>query len=155
MIREASRGRWRALLGASIVVTAGGAYLLVYGPNLGGDGSLQAALPAAVPSTQTAKRYQVKARPISPDVAFDSLHEWLVTVEALAGGPARGCRVAFDASMPEHGHGLPTSPQVTREDPPGVYLVEGVRFSMRGHWELNVTVAGCGPSETINLDLQI
>jgi hypothetical protein len=36
--------------------------------------------------------------------------------------------------MPEHGHGMPTQPEVTQELSGGEYLVEGMKFSMPGWW---------------------
>jgi hypothetical protein len=42
--------------------------------------------------------------------------------------------------MPQHGHGLPTRPQVTRELPDGTYLLEGMKFSMTGWWEIKLAI---------------
>jgi hypothetical protein len=53
--------------------------------------------------------------------------------------------------MPQHGHGLPTRPRVTRELAGGVYEVGGVRFNMGGWWELKFTIGG--DTVTFNLGL--
>ena len=42
--------------------------------------------------------------------------------------------------MPQHGHGLPTRPQVTREVAEGTYLMEGMKFSMTGWWEIKLAI---------------
>ena len=42
--------------------------------------------------------------------------------------------------MPQHGHGLPTRPQVTRELADGTYLIEGMKFSMTGWWEIKLAI---------------
>ena len=42
--------------------------------------------------------------------------------------------------MPEHGHGLPTEPEVTGELDGGRYVVEGVKFSMPGWWVINLHI---------------
>ena len=42
--------------------------------------------------------------------------------------------------MPQHGHGLPTRPQVTRELADGTYLLEGMKFSMTGWWEIKLAI---------------
>jgi hypothetical protein len=42
--------------------------------------------------------------------------------------------------MPQHGHGLPTQPQVTRELGDGRYLLEGMKFSMPGWSDLKLQV---------------
>lgn len=57
--------------------------------------------------------------------------------------------------MPRHGHGLPTSPQVTADLGGGRYRVEGVKFHMFGWWEFKfaITAAAGQDSVTFNLDL--
>ena len=44
-----------------------------------------------------------------------------------------------DATMPGHGHGMETTPEVTNKD--GVYTVEGMLFHMAGDWELVFAVS--------------
>ena len=38
--------------------------------------------------------------------------------------------------MPEHDHGMPTRPAISELPGKDGYLVEGIRFHMRGQWEL-------------------
>ena len=40
--------------------------------------------------------------------------------------------------MPQHGHGLPTRPRVTRSLGEGIYEIEGVRFNMGGWWGIKL-----------------
>jgi hypothetical protein len=42
--------------------------------------------------------------------------------------------------MPQHGHGLPTNPQVTHLQG-GSYRVDGFKFHMPGWWQVVVSVA--------------
>jgi hypothetical protein len=63
-------------------------------------------------------------------------------VATAAGEPFAPTRLAFDAAMPQHGHGLPTAPRVTRALGDGRFLVEGVKFQMGGDWTLRVEVVG-------------
>jgi hypothetical protein len=44
---------------------------------------------------------------------------------------------------------------VTREPEPGVYLIEGVRFSMPGHWQLWLGVDRCGPKDSVTFDVTL
>lgn len=44
--------------------------------------------------------------------------------------------IAVDGGMPAHGHGLPTEPKATPSDKPGVYRIEGLKYSMPGEWLL-------------------
>jgi hypothetical protein len=43
--------------------------------------------------------------------------------------------------MPQHGHGLPTKPRVTRALGNGDHLVEGMKFNMGGWWVVKFRVA--------------
>lgn len=72
-----------------------------------------------------------------------------------AGQALDGATITVDGGMPQHGHGLPTRPRVTRSLGAGAYQVDGVKFNMGGWWELKFRVATpAGPdSVTFNLDL--
>jgi hypothetical protein len=48
------------------------------------------------------------------------------------GQPVKGARFSVGGGMPQHGHGFPTQPRVTREFEDGSYLLEGMKFSMSG-----------------------
>jgi hypothetical protein len=58
--------------------------------------------------------------------------------------------------MPQHGHGLPTAPQVTEYLGNGDYLVEGMKFQMGGWWEVrfNITAGDLNDTITFNLTLE-
>jgi hypothetical protein len=78
-----------------------------------------------------------------------------VIISDANGRPADGASLTVDGGMPEHGHGLPTQPKVTRSLGGGAYLVEGVKFNMGGWWTLTfqVDAAAGRDSVTFNLDL--
>jgi hypothetical protein len=78
-----------------------------------------------------------------------------VTVVDREGRPIDNAAIAVDGGMPQHGHGLPTRPRVTRQLGAGTYEIEGVRFNMGGWWEfsLAITVPGGTDTVTFNLDL--
>ena len=65
-----------------------------------------------------------------------------VALADAAGRPIDGAQIAVDGGMPEHGHGLPTRPRVTKNLGDGVYEIEGLRFSMGGWWELRLAIDG-------------
>lgn len=54
--------------------------------------------------------------------------------------------VAVDADMPEHGHGMNTTPKVNAS-PDGRYAVSGMLFHMAGDWEIYVDVTCNGVTE--------
>ena len=67
-------------------------------------------------------------------VPLNQIHQWRLLVADLAGNPATGLQIIVEGHMPGHVHGLPTAPRVTREILPGVYLVDGMKFQMKGWW---------------------
>ena len=71
------------------------------------------------------------------------------------GRPVDHARINVDGGMPQHGHGLPTRPRVTRELGDGLYEIDGVRFNMGGWWEFKLAIqTPAGPDViTFNLDL--
>lgn len=56
-----------------------------------------------------------------------------------------------DGGMPQHGHGLPTRPRVTRQLGNGRYQIEGLKFNMGGWWELKLI--GATDSVVFNVEL--
>jgi hypothetical protein len=57
--------------------------------------------------------------------------------------------------MPQHGHGLPTRPRVTRNLGGGVYEIEGVRFNMGGWWEFKLAISAPGGSDRVTFNLAL
>lgn len=87
-------------------------------------------------------RYLVTLRPPAEAPAINQLHSWQVSLETPSGEPVARARIGVDGGMPQHGHGLPTRPRVTRELAPGTYLLEGMKFSMTGWWEIKLAIEG-------------
>lgn len=75
-----------------------------------------------------------------------------LAVRDTAGAPVRGARIAVDGGMPQHGHGLPTRPQVTQEGPDGTYLIEGMKFSMTGWWEIKLAIDGPAGADRVTFN---
>jgi hypothetical protein len=66
-----------------------------------------------------------------------------------------GAQISIDGGMPQHGHGLPTKPRVTKSFGDGVYEIDGVRFNMGGWWEFKLSISSASGTDvvTFNLDL--
>ena len=84
--------------------------------------------------------YVVALQPPATAPAINQMHAWQVRLTSPAGTPVNGARFAVDGGMPQHLHGLPTKPQVTRELSDGTYLLEGMKFSMTGWWEIKLAI---------------
>lgn len=75
-------------------------------------------------------------------IPVGSIHTWTVKVTTPDGMPAEHVSIAIDGGMPQHGHGLPTKPEVTTDLGEGNHLIEGMKFNMPGWWTLTVSIDG-------------
>jgi YtkA-like len=80
------------------------------------------------------------------------LHTGQVRLATPAGAPIAHARIKVDGSMPQHGHGLPTRPQVTQELSDGSYLIEGMKFSMTGWWEIKLAIESPEGSDKVTFN---
>jgi hypothetical protein len=85
--------------------------------------------------------------------ALNRIHTWSLHVETPDGQPVDNAVITIDGGMPQHGHGLPTQPQVTQNLGNGDYLVEGFRFQMPGWWEVKFHITVDGQSDTVTFNL--
>ncbi len=73
-------------------------------------------------------------------LAINRIHSWILHVEDSEGDPITNAEIHINGGMPEHNHGLPTAPQVNEESQNGDYKIEGMRFHMRGYWEIRIQI---------------
>ena len=78
-----------------------------------------------------------------------------VAITDAAGTPVDNATIQIDGGMPQHGHGLPTRPRVTRALGNGLYEIEGVRFNMGGWWEFKLAIAGKAGTDTVTFNLAL
>lgn len=86
---------------------------------------------------------------------INRMHSWILHVETVEGVPVEGAEIEVDGGMPAHNHGLPTRPRVTRDLGGGDYRLDGVRFHMRGYWEIVVTIRHDGIEEAVLVPLTL
>jgi hypothetical protein len=109
-------------------------------------------LDLALSRPSIAGKYVVTLQPPAQPAAINQLHAWHVKLHTPAGVPVTQARIQVDGGMPQHGHGLPTKPQVTRELPDGSYLIEGVKFSMTGWWEIKLAIDGPAGTDRVTFN---
>ena len=78
-----------------------------------------------------------------------------VTVVDNRGHAIEEATLTIDGGMPQHGHGLPTRPRVTKSLGGGSYQIEGVRFNMGGWWEFKVAIATDAGADTVTFNLDL
>lgn len=83
------------------------------------------------------------------------LHAVRVAIEDAAGRPVEGATIGIGGGMPEHGHGLPTRPRVTRALGDGLYEIQGLRFNMGGWWELTLSIRTTAGTDVVTFNLDV
>ena len=110
----------------------------------------------AVPSVS--KRFIVALEAPDKPVALNTMHSRVVRVTSPDGTGVADAKIGIDGGMAHgrthgHAHGLPTAPQVTQYLGDGRYLIEGLKFNMRGKWELKLSIDAAGQSDSATFDL--
>lgn len=96
--------------------------------------------------------YRIALVPPDPAPAINQIHGWKVRLATRDGIPVQGATFAVDGGMPQHGHGLPTQPRVTRELADGSYQLDGMKFSMGGWWEVKLRISGSQGADTVTFN---
>jgi len=106
------------------------------------------------PRTSAARLYTatlVTAQPLSTR-GMQSIE---LALTDATGAAVDSATITVDGAMPEHGHGMPTQPRVTRALGDGRYQVEGVRFSMPGWWTLTFRVESPAGRDSVTFNLSL
>jgi hypothetical protein len=99
--------------------------------------------------------YRVSYKPEGATIPIKQLHSWTLHIARPDGTPVTDAVVGVDGDMPEHRHGLPTRPRVTRHLGNGDYLIEGIKFQMGGWWVMDFTIASGGRSDIVRFNMQL
>ncbi len=107
--------------------------------------------------TRTSGRgiYRATIRPQGDSIPQGRLQRWTLHLETAAGSPVDSAAVAVDGGMPQHGHGLPTRPRVTRALGGGDHLVEGMKFNMGGWWVVKFRVSAAPGADSVVFNVRL
>ena len=103
--------------------------------------------------TTTNGLYLSAIEPEAPEIKHGELHSWVLTLKTPDGKPVDDAKIAIGGGMPDHNHGLPTSPEMTEHLGDGRYRIEGMKFSMSGWWELRFDISAMPGSDTVTFNL--
>jgi hypothetical protein len=100
-------------------------------------------------------RFRVSIRSNVDPLPLSRIHSWTVHIETPEGLAVEDAQIGVYGGMPAHKHGLPTKPRLTEYLGEGDYLIDGVKFSMPGQWELIliITVDGKRDKAKFSIDL--
>ena len=109
---------------------------------------------AAGPDTSHSKKTQnglfvASFEPERGVIRQGELQSWVLTLKTAAGAPVEGAAITVSGGMPQHDHGLPTSPQATDYLGNGRYRIDGVKFTMSGWWQLHFGISAAAGSDSV------
>jgi hypothetical protein len=99
--------------------------------------------------------YRATIRPQGDSIPQGKLQRWTLHMETSTGTPVDSAVVSVDGGMPQHGHGLPTKPRVTRALGNGDHLVEGLKFNMGGWWVVKFRVNASAGSDSLVFNVRL
>jgi hypothetical protein len=107
--------------------------------------------------TQVSSRgiYRGSFQPVGDSIRIGRLHSWRLHLETADGTPVDSATIAVDGGMPQHGHGLPTKPRVTKRLGNGEHIVDGMKFNMGGWWVVKFRVAGASGPDSVTFNLKL
>ncbi|AHG89383.1 auxin-binding protein [Gemmatirosa kalamazoonensis] len=100
-------------------------------------------------------RYRATIHPQGDTIPQGKLQRWTLHVETVAGAPVDSAAITVDGGMPQHGHGLPTKPRVTRALGHGDHVVEGMKFNMGGWWVVTFRVHADAGTDSVVFNLKL
>ena len=99
--------------------------------------------------------YRGTIRPQGDPIPQGRLHSWTLHLETASGTPVDSASIAVDGGMPQHGHGLPTKPVVTRHSGNGDHIVEGMKFNMGGWWVVKFRVSSSAGADSLVFNIKL
>ncbi len=99
--------------------------------------------------------YRATIRPQGDSIPKGRLQRWTLHLETASGAAVDSASISVDGGMPQHGHGLPTTPRVTRALGDGDHLVEGIKFNMGGWWVVKFRVAAPAGRDSIVFNVKL
>ena len=86
------------------------------------------------------KKYVVSFEPLALPIMVNRIHSWRIRLSTIAGAKVDNAIIFVGGGMPDHGHGFPTRSLVSKDVAAGEYLLEGMKFSMHGRWEIKLGI---------------
>ena len=93
--------------------------------------------------------------PSASPIPVGPIQTWTIAVAMPDGQPLEHAKLSIDGGMPQHGHGLPTEPQVTEDLGGGRYRVEGLKFNMPGWWTIKLSVSADAGTDSATFNLSL
>jgi hypothetical protein len=148
----AERGRaWKWMaggIGAVVVVV-----LVLLGSMLWRMSNVPADLDFSTTRASEHGVFKATIRPAVDPIPINTMHHWTLHVVTPDGKPVENATITLQGDMPQHGHGMPTNPEVSTYLGNGDYGVDGMRFQMTGWWVVDFDVSAGGQRDRVSFNL--
>jgi hypothetical protein len=101
------------------------------------------------------KHFHVMYESLSGRLPLNKIHSWKLSVKNAKEQPVNNAKISVVGDMPEHGHGLPTNPEVTKDAGAGAYRVDGMKFSMPGWWVITFNIKAGEMQDSVSFNVQV
>ncbi len=99
------------------------------------------------------KRFHANVVPDPPSIAVGAMFAAEITACDADGNPFDG-EVAIDATMPAHGHGMNTGPEVAKTGP-GRFRAEGLMVHMPGAWRIRLQLNDGTLNDSLEAEIRV
>lgn len=99
--------------------------------------------------------YEVTIESWLKPLKLGRMHAWTANIRTSGGTPVTNASIKVGGGMPIHNHGFPTEPEMTKQVEPGVYLIEGIKFSMHGPWIILLDITVDDKTDTVAFDINM
>lgn len=99
--------------------------------------------------------FEVTMESLLQPLKLGRMHAWKATVTNTDGKSVTNATFTVGGGMPIHNHGFPTQPEMTKQIEPGVYLIEGFKFSMNGPWIILLDISSDDRTDTVAFDIDM
>ena len=101
------------------------------------------------------ENYQIKATSSIQPITINKIHSWTISLSSNSGKKITGITMKIAGGMPLHDHGMQTEPRVTKELSYGLYQIDGMKFHMRGYWEVKFLIEKGEATDSLILGLNL
>jgi hypothetical protein len=139
----------------SLIVIAAAAFVVMNQLTVKTNSEVPANLDYSTTRLSDKNTFSVSYTASTGTVPVNRMHQWTLHVQTAEGQPVENATIVVDGDMPQHGHGLPTQPRVTKYLGNGDYLVDGMKFQMGGWWLMDFTITADGQTDVVHFNMML
>jgi len=99
--------------------------------------------------------FNVSYKSIGSPIRINRIHSWELKITDANGNPVNDAKVTVVGDMPQHGHGLPTQPEVFNMGAGGLYRIDGMKFQMPGWWVITIDIMANDVHDAVSFNLNL